>query len=59
VGGIGMRALTMLNAGGKRVYRAAPGTIRENVDLLKNGTLAEVTPGDACGHHAGGRGCGR
>ncbi len=59
VGGIGMRALMMLNAGGIRVYRAAPGTIRDNIELLKSGTLAEVTPGDACGHHGGGHECGR
>jgi predicted Fe-Mo cluster-binding NifX family protein len=58
VGGIGMRALMMLNAGGIRVYRAASGTIRDNVEQLKSGTLAEVTPGDACGHHGGGHGCG-
>lgn len=58
VGGIGMRALMMLNAGGIRVYRAAPGTIGENVELLKSGTLAEVKPADACGHHGGGHGCG-
>jgi len=59
VGGIGQRALLMLNAGGIRVYRAAPGTILENVGLLKGGTLAEVTPADACGHHGGGHECGR
>jgi predicted Fe-Mo cluster-binding NifX family protein len=58
VGGIGMRALTRLNAGGMRVYRSAPGTIRENIELLKGGTLEEVKPGDACGHHGGGHGCG-
>jgi predicted Fe-Mo cluster-binding NifX family protein len=56
---LGQRALLMLNAGGMRVYRAAPGTILDNIELLKGGTLAEVTPADACGTHGGGHGCGR
>jgi len=56
VGGIGGRAIMKLNAGGMRVYRAAPGSIRENIDLLKGGRLEELTIENACGHH--GHGCG-
>jgi len=59
VGGIGLRALSKLQAGGMRVYRSAPRSIGENIELLKAGKLEEVTPADACGRHGEGHGCGR
>jgi predicted Fe-Mo cluster-binding NifX family protein len=58
VGGIGARAVAKLNAEGMRVYRSAPGTIRENIELLSNGKLEEVRVEDACGGQGEGRGCG-
>lgn len=58
VGGIGARAVMKLNAGGIRVYRAVPGSIRENIDLLAGGTLAELTVEDSCGGHGDGHRCG-
>ncbi|MDD4857908.1 MAG: NifB/NifX family molybdenum-iron cluster-binding protein [Candidatus Krumholzibacteria bacterium] len=58
VGGIGARAIMKLNAEGMRVYRAAPGTIRENVDLLTSGKLEELSVENACGGHGEGHGCG-
>jgi predicted Fe-Mo cluster-binding NifX family protein len=58
VGGIGARAIMKLNAEGMRVYRSAPGSIRENIELLKGGGLEELTVENACGHHGHGQGCG-
>jgi predicted Fe-Mo cluster-binding NifX family protein len=58
VGGIGSRAIMKLNAEGMRVYRSAPGTIRENIELLKAGRLEEISPEGACGGHGHGHGCG-
>jgi len=58
VAGIGMGALMKLQAQGIQVYRAAEGTVRENLDLMQLGRLprfsAEQTcagHGDGCGHH--------
>jgi predicted Fe-Mo cluster-binding NifX family protein len=58
VGGIGARAIVKLNAEGMRVYRAAVGSIRENIDLLKGGALEELTVENACGHHGHDHACG-
>jgi len=58
VGGIGARAIMKLNAEGMRVYRAAPASIRENIELLGSGKLAEFTVEGACGGHGHGHGCG-
>ena len=60
VGGIGSRAIMKLNAEGMRVYRSAPGSIRENIELLKGSKLDEITAEGACGghEHGGGHGCG-
>jgi len=58
VGGIGARAIMKLNADGMRVYKSAPGSIRENIALLSNGKLEELTVDGACGGHTHGDGCG-
>jgi predicted Fe-Mo cluster-binding NifX family protein len=54
VGGIGMGALMKLEAQGVRVYRAAEGTVRENVDLILNHRLPVFTARETCGGHGGG-----
>jgi predicted Fe-Mo cluster-binding NifX family protein len=56
VGGIGGRAIAGLNGLGIKVYRSVPGMVKDNVDLLEKGQLAELTPDEACAHHR--HGCG-
>jgi predicted Fe-Mo cluster-binding NifX family protein len=56
VGGIGMGALMKLRAQGVKVYRAAMGTVEQNVALILNEKLPEFDPGFTCQGHAGG-GC--
>jgi predicted Fe-Mo cluster-binding NifX family protein len=58
VAGIGARAIMKLNAEGMRVYRSAPGSIRENIELLAGGKLGEFAVEGACGGHGHGEGCG-
>ena len=55
VRGIGARALMMLQAAGMRSYRAEPGSIRENIELLAKGRLAELAVENSCGRR--GHGC--
>ncbi len=55
VGGIGGGALMKLRGAGISVYRAAAGTISENIELLRMGRLPEFQPGHTCGSH--GQGC--
>lgn len=57
VGGIGMGALTKLNASGIKVYRAMARTVSENLSLLKSGGLPEFAPGLICRGHSHGGGC--
>jgi predicted Fe-Mo cluster-binding NifX family protein len=57
VGGIGGGALHKLNTAGIRAFKAQGGTISENIDLLKLGTLQEYLPGHTCGGHGHGHGC--
>ena len=57
VGGIGGGALHQLNAAGIRAFQAHGGSISENIDLLKGGTLPEYLPGHTCGGHGHGHGC--
>ncbi len=56
VGGIGMGALMKLQSQGIRVYRAAEGTVGENVGLIVNRKLPEFDAANTCAGHAGG-GC--
>lgn len=53
VGGIGAGAINKLNAMGVRVYQAVNGTIKSNLDLLKNNSLREITIDEACRQHGG------
>jgi predicted Fe-Mo cluster-binding NifX family protein len=57
VGGIGAGAIGKLNGLGVRVFRAAAGTVRENLSLFSAGSLPEMTVDHACGGHAHGGGC--
>lgn len=53
VGGIGAGALRKLNADGIKVYRSVRETVRENLELLKEGSLPELTLHHACSGHQG------
>ena len=57
VGGIGGGALHKLNSAGIRAFKASGGSIAENIDLLKLGTLQEYLPGHTCGGHGHSHGC--
>lgn len=56
VAGIGMGALMRLQAQGIKVFRAAPGTVMQNMDQIRNGTLPQFDASHTCAGHAGG-GC--
>jgi predicted Fe-Mo cluster-binding NifX family protein len=58
VGGIGAGALSRLNQAGIKVYRAASGTIQENLALFAGRGLAEYTTQVSCGGHSHGHGGG-
>ena len=53
VGGIGAGAIMRLNAMGIKIYRAGAAKVRENIDLLKENKLYEITANDSCGGHQG------
>jgi len=57
VGGIGGGALHKLNMTGIRAFKAHDGSISENIDMLKVGTLQEYLPGHTCGGHGHDHGC--
>ena len=56
VGGIGMGALMKLQDMGIKVYRAAEGTVRENIGLILAQKMPEFDAGLTCAGHTGG-GC--
>ena len=56
VGGIGAGAINKLNAMGVKVYAAAAPTVKENLDLLIENSLQELSPFNACRAHQGGCG---
>jgi predicted Fe-Mo cluster-binding NifX family protein len=59
VGGIGQGAIANLSAQGIRVVRAAPGSVRENLELIRAGRLGDFPPGWTCEEgHQGGHGAG-
>ncbi len=59
VGGIGAGAINRLNAEGVKVYRVAAETVQQNLDLLKQSKLPELSVRNACaGHTHGQGGCG-
>jgi predicted Fe-Mo cluster-binding NifX family protein len=53
VGGIGPGAITKLNAMGVRVYRAGAPTVNENIALLGENRLQELSMNDSCQEHGG------
>jgi predicted Fe-Mo cluster-binding NifX family protein len=57
VGGIGAGALNGLNRMGIKVHRSQAATIQENIELMKKGTLAELTLQQCCGGHSHDGGC--
>jgi ArsR family transcriptional regulator len=56
VGGIGAGALTKLNALGIRVYGAGALTVKENLALLSEDKLQELSINHSCRAHQGGCG---
>ena len=56
VGGIGGGALTKLNAMGVKVYGAGTGTVKENLELLRDKKLQELSMDHSCRAHEGGCG---
>ena len=53
VGGIGAGAIAKLNAMGVKVYAAAASTVEENLNLLIENKLQELSVNDACRAHQG------
>ena len=53
VGGIGAGALSRLNADGIKVYKSISETVKENLELLKDDRLPELTLKHTCGGHQG------
>ena len=56
VGGIGGGALMKLNAMGVKVYGAGSRTVKENLELLRENKLQELTMDHSCRAHEGGCG---
>lgn len=56
VGGIGAGALAKLNASGIKVYAAGATTVKENLALLSENKLQELSEYHACRSHQGGCG---
>ena len=57
VGGIGGGALRKLLMEGIKVYRAAEGQVRDNLELLNSDKLTVFTPDQTCAGHAIGDSC--
>jgi len=53
VGGIGAGAISRLNAMGVKVYRAGAPSVSENIELLSQNRLQEVSMNDSCREHGG------
>jgi predicted Fe-Mo cluster-binding NifX family protein len=53
VGGIGPGAIVKLNAMGVRVFRAGAATVGENLALLGDNRLQEISMNDSCRRHGG------
>jgi predicted Fe-Mo cluster-binding NifX family protein len=53
VGGIGAGAIRKLSAVGVKVYRAGAATVNENIALLGENRLQEVSMNDSCRQHGG------
>jgi len=57
VGGIGAGALNGLAAAGIKSYRAVEGTVSDNLNLMRNGSLPQFTMNQTCAGHGPGGGC--
>jgi len=57
VGGIGAGALMGLNRAGLKVYQALEGTIADNLAMMAQVELPELSADQACGGHGHGHGC--
>ena len=55
VGGIGPGAIMRLNAMGVKVYRRGASTVNENLSLLGESKLYELSMDDSCQEHGGGQ----
>jgi predicted Fe-Mo cluster-binding NifX family protein len=51
VGGIGPGAITKLNAMGVKVFKAGAATVNENIALLSENRLQELSMDDSCQEH--------
>lgn len=51
VGGMGARAVMMLNESGIKTFRAVPGSVEEIIKRFKEGALQEITTENACASH--------
>ena len=58
VGGIGMGALSKLQAAGLEVFLSDGGSVSDTISAWKSGALRPVTPAMACGRHGQGHGFG-
>lgn len=56
VGGIGAGALMKLNSEGIKVFKAASGTVKGNIDLFNENKLHELTIDHTCAGHRSGCG---
>jgi predicted Fe-Mo cluster-binding NifX family protein len=50
--GLGQRAISMFENLGITVYIGASGTVRDTVDMFKQGNLQKACESDGCGKHA-------
>jgi len=53
VGGIGAGAIMKLNALGVKIYSSGASTVSENISLLEQNRLQEVSMNDSCKSHQG------
>lgn len=51
VGGIGAGALSKLNSWGIKAYRAINAPVSQNIEMLMDNKLAELTLDNSCKHH--------
>ncbi len=58
VGGIGGGAIMKMQARGIGVFKAAQGTVRENLELVRTGRLLPLSPEMVCHGHGNAGGCG-
>ena len=50
-GGMGRRAIELLNSQNIKVYRSEQRTVAETVERFKEGAMSELTPGAGCMGH--------